>query len=77
MGSKLMVERRSRRSERAEEKEGRWWKRMEGEKANKNVQDKVRMEGGKEGGAELTSIWFNILLYSVLRASRVTRTRPS
>lgn len=55
------------------EKQGRGQKRMEGRKANKNVQDKVRMEGS----AELTSIWFNILLYSVLRASRVTRTRPS
>lgn len=34
-------------------------------------------EGGRVGGASLTSTWFNIRLYSVLRASRVTRTRPS
>lgn len=55
------------------EKQGRGQKRKEGRNANKNVEDEVRMEGS----AELTSIWFNILLYSVLRASRVTRTRPS
>lgn len=44
----------------------------------KQVQESKRQkEGWREGGAGLTSTWFNILLYSVLRASRVTRTRPS
>lgn len=43
----------------------------------RKYETKIRREGGWEGGAGLTSTWFNILLYSVLRASRVTRTRPS
>ncbi len=66
---------RGKEKDRRGEKEDRWQNRMEGKE---RVQDSKRQnEGGKEGGAGLTSTWFNILLYSVLRASRVTRTRPS
>lgn len=51
-------------------------RRKEKERARKYETGR-RKEGGREGGAGLTSAWFNILRYSVLRASRVTRTRPS
>lgn len=63
------------------EKEDRWQKwGWRGGGTNRNIRDKERGRGGgrgRVGSTGLTSAWFNILLYSVLRASRVTRTRPS
>lgn len=62
--------------ERKRQKEGKRKTLKKGKGESKKVRDRKK-EGGREGGAGLTSAWFNILRYSVLRASRVTRTRPS
>ena len=49
----------------------------EGQKLESRVESVEEVWKKERGNAELTSTWFSILLYSVLRASRVTRTCPS